>query len=161
MKKLGIVFIGLFVSLTLVVPSAMAGSKQRHRWEGVAIGVGASVLGGALLGIPPVVAPSHGRVSVHVNTDRPRYKHARPRYGKVDRHSRYDRYEGRRGHGSSCRTNCCGHWEVRKVWVPPVYERVWNPGHFNRRNEWVAGKWIRIEQDPGYYRTERVWVSSR
>lgn len=160
MKKAGIIIIGLIVCMMLTVPSALAGSKQRHRWEGVAIGVGAAVLGGALLGVPPVVAPTHSRVSVRVGTDRPRYRHERYHHSKVECSVKYDRrYHGR--HHDSCRRNCCGYWEVRKVWVPPVYERVWNPGHFNRRNEWVHGKWIRIEKESGYYRSERVWVSSR
>lgn len=39
------------VSATLVFayPSAWAGSPQQHRWEGVAIGVGAAILGSALI----------------------------------------------------------------------------------------------------------------
>lgn len=52
-----------------------------------------------------------------------------------------------------------GYWETRKVWVPPVYERVWNPGHYNSRHKWVPGQWISIEKEPGRWVTEKVWVS--
>lgn len=34
--------------VSLMVTSAWAGPKQRYRWEGVAIGVGAAILGNAL-----------------------------------------------------------------------------------------------------------------
>ena len=44
--------------LTLVSTSSWAGSKQQYRWEGVAIGIGAAILGSTLL-------HHHG---VHVST---------------------------------------------------------------------------------------------
>jgi hypothetical protein len=54
-----------------------------------------------------------------------------------------------------------GHWEVQKTWVPPVYKKVWNPGHYNRKGRWVPGEWIKIESEPGRWVKERVWVGTR
>jgi len=54
-----------------------------------------------------------------------------------------------------------GHWEVRREWVPPERERVWNPGHYNRRGRWVPGHWTEIVTQPGYWREDKVWVAAR
>ena len=49
-KKKGLVLLLIVcLCLALSASSARAGSKQRHRWEGVAIGLSAAILGGALL----------------------------------------------------------------------------------------------------------------
>jgi hypothetical protein len=45
--------------------------------------------------------------------------------------------------------------ESRHVWVPPVTERVWNPGHYEY-DRWVPGQYIIIEREPGYWAEERV-----
>ncbi len=47
-KKLSMVMLTTVLCLSLMVTSAWAGSKQHYRWEGVAIGVGAAILGNAL-----------------------------------------------------------------------------------------------------------------
>ncbi|MCU0598837.1 MAG: hypothetical protein MUE70_06190 [Desulfobacterales bacterium] len=44
--------------------------------------------------------------------------------------------------------------EPRRVWVPPVTERVWNPGHYEY-GRWVPGQYIIIEREPGYWVEER------
>lgn len=77
--------------------------------------------------------------------------HAKPEFRRPDKHERYRR----------CPSRCRGHWETRRIWVPPVYEKVWNPGHYNRNHEWVCGHWIRLEKKPGYWKTEKFWVSNR
>lgn len=51
-----------------------------------------------------------------------------------------------------------GHWEVRRVWIPPTYERVWNPGHYDHKGRWVPGRWIEVVKVPGYWSEKRVWV---
>lgn len=123
--------------VSMVVPSAYAGSKQRHRWQGVAIGLGAAILGHSI-----------------INSSR--YDSPPERVVVIDRDSHRDNHR-----------DCCsghhsrGHWEVRKVWVEPACERVWNPGHYNRYNQWVPGQYITIERDPGYWEHERVWVGCR
>ena len=133
-RKSLIVFVLVAVfSFTLLSTPAQAGSKQRHRWEGVAIGVGAAILGSTLF---------HYHNSYHECRPAPRsrhvYCHPRPRH---HRHR--------------------GHWEVRKEWVPPTYQRVWNPDHYNRHGRWVPGHWIEVESQPGYWAETRVWVRRR
>ncbi len=139
MKKLSVYFIVFVLCFTLSATSAWAGSKQRHRWEGVAIGVGAAILGHALQN-------NHKRHDPGpVVIKEPRYYPAPP----LPRHHRKNhRYRN-------------GHWEYRKVWVAPVYEKVWNPAHYNKHKEWVNGRWIKIEAEPGHWIKEKVWVSNR
>ena len=47
-KSLLIVLPAVMLCLSLLTSSAWAGSKQRHRWQGIAIGLGAAILGGAM-----------------------------------------------------------------------------------------------------------------
>ncbi|MDD9303727.1 MAG: hypothetical protein HUK40_15860 [Desulfobacter sp.] len=61
-----------------------------------------------------------------------------------------------RHHGNrNCRK---GHWETQRIWVEPVYETRWNPGHYNRRGRWICGRQERFEIAQGYWQRERVWV---
>jgi len=125
------VLIALF-SVSFLPASAQAGSTQRHRWEGVAIGIGAAILGSTLL---------------HQHMNDAYYEHP---YDGSESGSYIRPYRYR-----------SGHWEVRKEWVPPTYRRVWNPGHYNRYNEWIPGAWIEIVDRPGYWAKTRVWVAHR
>ena len=117
----------LVIGIVVVASPVSAGSKQRHRWEGVAIGVGAAILGHALyqhhhnaMSAPTAPAPSYRR-------DIPPQHH--------------------------------GHWEWQDSWVSPTYEKVWNPGHYNRKGRWVPGHWIEVQTSEGYWTKERVWVA--
>ncbi|MEZ4549799.1 MAG: hypothetical protein R2874_04785 [Desulfobacterales bacterium] len=100
---------------------------------GVAIGLGAAILGNAILNSDRYDAPPEP-VVVDRDCRRPRY---------CDRDYRQ------------------GYWEVRKIWVEPVCERVWNPGHYNRHSQWVPGQYVTIEKAPGYWEQHRVWVGCR
>jgi len=130
-KRLISLVIALF-AIALVSSSAMAGSKQRHRWEGVAIGVGAAILGHAIYQTHKAEQQTH---VVYVEPQRT-YRH---NYGPKHRH---------------------GHWEWQKTWVPPIYERIWNPGHYNRKGHWVSGHWMEVETSNGHWTRERVWVAN-
>ena len=110
------------IGISLVASTAMAGSKQQHRWEGVAIGIGAAVLGHAIYQAHRSEASHTEVVYVTPGPDRPR--HAGPR-----------RHRGR--------------WEWRKTWMPPVYEQVWNPGHYDRHGIWAPGQWIEVNTTDG------------
>lgn len=131
MKLKKLLSIGLIVvfGVTVFTTGAYAGSKQRHRWEGVAIGIGAVILGKALIdGI------HHSRASVYAPPARP----------LPSKHHYRERP--------------AGHWETRREWVPPQYEKVWNPGHYDDYGRWVAGRWIQIEVEQGYWVEKDVWV---
>ena len=133
MKKPISLVTAIVLGLMILVPQAHAGNKQRSRWEGVAIGLGAAVLGSALLG--HYNRPKPAPAPAYVPPPEPTYRYSHRRHR--------------------------GHWEIRKTWVAPVYERVWNPGHYNRKGRWVKGGYIRIEVEPGYWEKERVWVARR
>ena len=55
-----------------------------------------------------------------------------------------------------------GHWELKKVWVPPTpnYRKVRVPGYYGRFGKGVIGHWIRIVDRPGYWTKTYVWVSN-
>ena len=127
-----ILCVAVFGAIWTVPQTSWAGSPQQHRWEGVAIGIGAAIIGSALIKAhqhpPVVVAPPHRPVAVY-SAPPP----SRP----------------------------AGHWRVQKEWVPPQYQKVWNPGHYDRKGRWVAGHWIQQEVQPGYWTQTRVWVARR
>ena len=130
-KKVLLILIITVCSIGLVSTSAFAGSKQRHRWEGVAIGVGAAILAHTIF-----------------QAAKPR---PRPYVVNVGPES-----ENRLHHGHRNRR---GHWEWQKTWVPPTTERVWNPGHYNRRGRWVKGNWIEVVTQAGYWSRQRIWIA--
>ena len=107
-----------------------AGNLQRNRWEGFAIGVGAAILGNALL---------------------KSFRHSDP----APPYTRHDRPIDYAPHPVKHR----GHWVVRKVWVPPKFEEAWNPEHYNRHGQWFPGQWITIKRATGYWIQKRIWVS--
>lgn len=119
MKKLFILLLAVAFCLTLSINPVFAGSKQHYRWEGVAIGLGAALLGSALINNSQ---PERVTIIEHETY----YHPAPPRY-----------------------------YEPRHVWVPPVCERVWNPGHYEY-GRWVTGQYIVIERAPGYWIEERA-----
>lgn len=141
-KTLTLMFVMIFL-LSLSVSSAFAGSKQRYRWQGVAMGVGAAILGNAILN-----SSRDGSYRGHKE-----YRNYPERVVVVERTTHYDRY------CEPAPRN--GHWEVRKIWVEPVCESVWNPAHYNKHNQWVSGRYITIETSPGYWQEDRVWVACR
>jgi len=51
-----------------------------------------------------------------------------------------------------------GYWDTQREWIPARYHKVWNPGHYNRRGQWVSGHWMQVEIEPGYWTGKRVWV---
>lgn len=132
MKKIAISLIAALTCVSLLTVPAWAGSKQRHRWEGIAVGIGAVLLGTALLNSHKNIAAEE-TASYHVPMSHcaPRYCPPRPPRA---------------------------HWEIRRIWVPPTFKRVWNPAHYNHRREWIPGEWIKIIDEPGHWTEERVRV---
>ena len=134
MKKIpafAIFIIALFC-LILIVPSSWAGSRHhRHR----------HCFQGTTIGIGTYM----------VGKKLPYQRHCPP----IEARLPYRQYQ------PSLRPPQYGHWEVRRVWVPPTYIRFWNPGQYNRRNCWVPGRWIKMIDQPGYWKKQRVWVAHR
>ena len=118
---------------------AQAGAARRHTIEGFLLGTGVTLLGTAIVNSmndcePVVVKHAHHRPSAPVYVE-----HRPVKYRYAKKHRR-------------------GHWEKRKVWVAPVYETRWNPGHYNKRGRWVKGRHIEIQVSDGYWKKERAWV---
>ena len=40
--------------------------------------------------------------------------------------------------------------DCRKCWAAPRYERRWNPGHYNRRGQWINGRYVRVPVGPKF-----------
>lgn len=98
------------ISLGLVSTSVWAGAKQRHRWEGVAIGFGAAIVGGALINHhaygshsgPPVVfsfkyRENHRQPSRHHGYWQP-YRGGHDKKWRSHKHGHH--YSGCRQHGN-------------------------------------------------------------
>jgi hypothetical protein len=126
-----LVFIAVF-TFVFLTPQAQAGPEERYRWEGIAIGLGAAIIGSAIL---------HNHYQSH-----------HPKYAVYHKPAKHKRHDFRRHHHRR------GHWEIQKEWVPPTYRRVWNPGHYNRRGRWIPGQWMEIVDQPGYWVKKKVWV---
>jgi len=47
-KNLFALLLTAILCVSFLIPSVWAGSKQRHRWQGVAIGLGTAILGNAI-----------------------------------------------------------------------------------------------------------------
>jgi len=134
-KSLFILVLIAVFTFVFLTPQAQAGPEERYRWEGIAIGVGAAIIGSAIL---------HNHYQSHHEKSVVYHKPAR-----VERHS-IPKYRPR-----------SGHWEMQKEWVPPTYKRVWNPGHYNRHGGWIPGQWMKILDQPGYWTKTKVWVRYR
>lgn len=133
-KKLLIRLTVAVIGIAMVSTSALAGSKQKHRWEGVAIGLGAAILG-------------HAIYQAHRADQQPQVIYDEPEPAPPYKHN----------HGFRDRQ---GHWEWEKTWVPPTYEKVWNPGHYDPSGHWVPGHWMEIQRSEGYWIQERVWIAN-
>jgi hypothetical protein len=107
------------VSLCLASTSTWAGSKQQYRWEGVAIGVGAAIVGSAL--INNHLYGHHGGPSVALSFNyRETHRHP-PRY-----HGSYKRNHGDRHN----------HWRshVRRPQYRSPYRHGYSHGYGHRKS---------------------------
>lgn len=124
MRNRKLIVIILATVLCFSLTSAWAGSKERHRWEGTAIGAGAVILGAALFNAcfysqpspPPVVYTPlvyHSVPPIRV------YGYWKPWKGPHKHHDTYDthwksRNKNRDGHWKSHRSNRHEHRNPRR-----------------------------------------------
>lgn len=126
-KPIAILVCLAVVSTFLIMPaSSWAGSPQSYRWEGVAIGIGAAILGNALLNAyhqPP--APAYRPAPVYHRPGPPQpagywqthREWVPPQYQKVWNSGHYNRH-GRWVPGQWIQTEIQpGYWVERRVWV--------------------------------------------
>jgi len=105
MKKIVLSAITVIIAGSFITTSAWAGSRQRHRWEGVAIGVGAAIVGSAI--VTSVTHGSHVAPPVSVSVNYVEYEqppaHSRHHY-QTHRHNRCcERHVHKHGCRKACR----------------------------------------------------------
>jgi len=132
MKKSQLLTIVMITALSLALITPPASARSRHRRH-------RDMLRGAAIGIGAFMIGQAIHNHIH------RRPVARLPYQSYDPPPRQQ----------------CGHWETRRVWVPPTYREAWNPGHYDRNNCWVPGHYISIADSDGYWDEERVWVATR
>jgi hypothetical protein len=141
----------LLISGIVSVTSAHA---DRKTMEGFMLGTGVAILGAAIIHeINKGSDPAREKVVTvrHHRYDEPPYSHQNGYY-KKERHHNKNRH-----HNRYARHNR-GHWEVEKIWIEPVYEKKWNPGHYNRHGEWISGRYEKFVVQKGYWSEKKVWV---
>ena len=138
MKKIIATTTAVLLLICFSTASAYAGAARRHTIEGFMLGTGVAILGAAI--INEINKDSKPQYTQN-NSRHDEYCYAGYRYGHNNRHHRSR-----------------GHWEVERIWIDPVYEKKWNPGHYNRRGDWVSGRYEKFLVQDGYWQEEKVWV---
>jgi len=112
--------------LSLAAQPALAGSKQRHRWQGVAIGVGAAILGHALFNSCSE-RPACKTVTVYNRPCPSPYRHGYWEIRKVWVEPKYKRVWNP------------GHYNCRSRWIPGQWKMIEKePGYWQEQEVWVA-----------------------
>jgi hypothetical protein len=57
--------------------------------------------------------------------------------------------------------DCGGYWDVERVWIPAVTERVWCRSCYTEYTDLGPGCWKEVVVRPGYYEDRRFWVNRR
>ncbi|MCF6246418.1 MAG: hypothetical protein L3J69_03555 [Desulfobacula sp.] len=143
MKQIIAITTGLLMIMGIIsVSAAHAGAARRHTIEGFVLGTGVALLGTAIF--------------QEMNKDaapRPAYtRHWPDRYEEEG----FKQYKYRHHRKYAERTR--GHWESERVWIAPVYEKRWNPGHYNRTGTWMSGRYENFVIEQGHWAKNKVWV---
>jgi hypothetical protein len=130
MKKRNLLGLSLavFLILSFMAPRSWAGSTQKHRWEGVAIGAGVAMLGSALF---------HQYRNSHRDTTRT-YRSA-PRRTVVVRAPGYRVTRRTWVEGERERIWHEGYSDRRGRWHPGYWEERHYPGHWIENRVRVGG----------------------
>lgn len=125
-KKIWIILIVGLVSFFLIIPSSWAGEAQRHRWEGVALGIGAAIIGSALYN---QYYSQYSPAPVYQKL-RPRRPNGHWEYQKVWASPTYKKVWNP------------GHYNKIGKWVPGKWIQVeTEPGHWVKEKIWVSSRY--------------------
>jgi hypothetical protein len=122
----------------VVCLSAGPARADRKTTEGFLLGIGAAVLGTAI----------YKGLNHSPGYSEPQRHHGPPAFDRVPQ-CREDRRYARQP---------VVRWEIQRIWVEPVYETRWNPGHYNRKGHWVGGRYESFKVRDGYWEERRVRV---
>jgi len=141
-RNLPFILIIIFGFYLLFLPSAtQAWSDNNSASESGAIRIGGAISG-------KDTARHQGQYASRRNFGRHDQGYGYGPYRRNRRHGHYRSpwrhgpdygYRGHRRHGHR------GYWWRGKRWMPYFYERIWNPGHYNRYGRWIPGHWVMIE----------------
>ena len=147
MKKIFTILIALSMIICFTANVAFAGGGRRNHNDRdrrhnnhsrvnkhVAIGVGAAILGAAIIS------------SIHNSTPRREYQ------------NNYDNSFNRNTYKHHRPPKPKGYWSVKKVWMEPVYQTRWNPGHYNKHGKWVKGRNQSFLVEKGYWEEVKLWT---
>lgn len=144
MKKIIAITTTALLLICFSTVSAYAGSARRHTMEGIMIGTGVAILGAAIIN------------GIHQDS-RPHYTRNYSRHDEY-RHNGY-RHNYKNKHHRKYRSHSTkGYWKIEKIWIGPVYEKRWNPGHYNRRGDWISSRHEKFLVQDGYFQKNKVWV---
>jgi len=159
--------LNIFLIATLLIPFAFspasAGPRNKHLLETVIIGTGVAILGTALIhevqhnnrknnyAHNNYNSRKHPKHSRHPGWQKPQpthpwgYRHQDQRHPEKQR--AWNRHKSRR------------RWAIEKVWVAPIYENRWVPGHHRKHGRWIKGRYRQVIARKGYW--EKRWVRIR
>lgn len=124
--------------VTIICLSTAPAHADRKTTEGFLLGIGAAVLGTAI----------YQSLDRSPGYSEPHRRHVAPGYGRGSQY-RNDQRHARQSFER---------WEIQRIWVAPVYDTRWNPGHYNRQGYWVSGRHETFKVQDGYWEQRRVRV---
>jgi len=162
MKKTLSIFLAAALLMSFSFSQASAGPRNNHTLETVVIGAGVALLGAAL--IHEAGHDNKRKVYTHNGYNS---RGASPCLGKNQKHGVYSRDHHQRRHRHHAenwkafnKTRSQGNWINEKIWVSPIYEKRWVPGHMNKRNRWIRGRHELVMVQQGHWEKRRVWSRS-
>jgi hypothetical protein len=127
--------------LVVIFFSTVSAHADRKTVEGFMLGTGVAILGAAIYN------------GIHRDSPVPQYTKNYSRHdGYRSTGYRYKHHRKYRSQGPR------GHWELERIWIAPVYEKKWNPGHYNPRGEWISSRYEKFLVQNGFWQEEKIWV---
>lgn len=137
MKKPIIISAILTLSFVIAILPASAENMRKHRSSGITIEFGNSP-----------IENYQARGDRRPGASRPFYT------------ASYDRSDHKRYRDTHRKHNRRGYWKRIRLWVPPQYDRVWQPRYYSHSGRPVGGYWAAVMTRPGGWKTKKVWVSN-
>ncbi|MFH2091121.1 MAG: hypothetical protein ABIJ31_02050 [Pseudomonadota bacterium] len=142
MKKTIATITAVFIA---IVFSSVPAHADRKTMEGFLLGTGVAILGTAII------------QGMNKDSNTPQHQSSYS-HDRKNNHADFEYRGKRRTPARYYSRGPVGHWEIERIWIEPVYETKWNPGHYNQHGEWVNGRHEQFEIFKGYWQEEKRWV---